>query len=421
MRKRIIFIFFLLLLGGKNCSAFGSELVYRGYVKNEAFFNSINTGSLLNPQNAILNLKDTLDTSVLLVDATWNISDSFRFKFKPQMEYRHVKPDTQDLSAILIKESYFAYTAGNWSLNAGKEVLGWGQGMVWNPSNLIDPRKNFSSPFEEREGSTLFKGIYQFSDASLSLVFVPVSNVTSGSFTFLTNANAEPLYSVKWAGQQEQSDYSLNVTGSKAIKTSLGLEASITLDSGWVLYSEGSIHQGSSNYYVVRTSPTTFQFSQTKSGDTSLFGDLVFGGRYNLTSDLTVSCEYYHHGDGYGGAEAGTYFDSLEMAGSNYLINPLYQIFLADANSRTTFANLRQNYLDISLNRTESGDKLRYQGSVLLGLDDGSGSINASAEYFFTDPFSLRTMVNLPFGPLRSEFGSSYFTNQYVITATYYF
>ena len=124
---------------------------------------------------------------------------------------------------------------------------------------------------------------------------------------------------------------------------------------------------------------------RSRANDPDVLPRIVVGARYTLPGDVVTAVEYFHNGEGYDAKAWNNYlarvgrFAELAQAAQvasqatgGGLLPALAASRLAAGAAALPAADLRRNYLMISLNRGNIDEWLSLGARAIVGLDDGS-------------------------------------------------
>lgn len=417
------------LLGETNSSLTISLLKYFQ-------LNDINKKSLLNPNNDILVLRKSGSVFEFNANYLLNIGEAFKFTAKFVDEYSNVN------SSGFLNERKSDWYFNNWYFNelffsvafsdrifldVGKEVLNFGCGFGWNPSNFLEKYGGyyrtgfaFDDPDNNPYGVSLAKLKYYGDKISASFVWLPRINIDKKSkaindyFDYLSNPNKTNLCFL----QNSIVINGLNVTFLLGLEEKLykrpeqgfyqkfGLSGSKMVGNTFSLHAEVGLRNGSGKMCPVKKEDI-YELEEEESSE-KYYSSSLIGARYFLSNDFELLLEYYFTGKGYGKKEAQIIYQGLENSREFYREFAYFRLFPVAVNTYYEFANFRRNYLLSSLLRNNINQVMDFRIYNHLCLDDGSGFVTCELIYRPNDRLSFEMLLGFPWGKSNTEFGMFY-------------
>lgn len=401
--------------------------------------NGINNKSLLNPDNDILGLRKNTSVFELNINYLLDIGSNFKFTAKFIDEYSNAN------SRGFLNERKSDWYFNNWYfnelflsiglsdmlfLNVGKEVINFGSGFGWNPTNFLaryrgyyKTRFAFDDPDDNPYGVSLVKLKYYGNKISTSFLWVPRIDIDKKSkaindyFDYLSNPNETNLYFL----QNSILINGLNMTLLLGLEEKLynrpdrgfyqkfGLSASRMVGNKFSLHAEVGIENGEGRMSAVKKEDTydTYELIEEESIG-KFYGSFLVGSRYFLPNDFEFLLEYYFTGRGYGKEKAQIIYDGLENSMRFYREYEYFRLFPIAVNTYYEFANFRRNYLLLSMLRNNINQVLDFRIYNYFCLDDGSGFLTNELIYRPSDYLSFEMLLGFPWGKSRTEFGMFY-------------
>lgn len=401
--------------------------------------NGINNKSLLNPDNDILGLRKNTSVFELNINYLLNIGSNFKFTAKFVDEYSNVN------SCGFLNERKSDWYFNNWYfnelflsvglsdtvfLNVGKEVMNFGSGFGWNPTNFLEKYGGyyrtgfaFDDPDNNPYGVSLVKLKYYGDSISTSFVWLPRINIDKKSkaindyFDYLSNPNETNLYFL----QNSVIINGLNMTFLLGLEEKLynrpdrgfyqkfGLSASKMIGNKFSLHAEVGLRNGAGKMYPVKKEDKYDIYELVEEKPiTKYHGSSLIGARYFLSNDFEFLLEYYFTGKGYGKKEAQIIYEGLENSRKLYREFEYFRSFPIAVNTYYEFANFRRNYLLLSLLRNNINQVVDFRIYNYFCLDDGSGFITNELIYRPSDYLSFEMLLGFPWGKSKTEFGMFY-------------
>lgn len=260
---------------------------------------------------------------------------------------------------------YASYTSGQWVLAVGRQVLTWGNGMVFRPMDLFNPFGPTATDTEYKPGADMVYGQWLFDDGS------DLQGLVLGRRNPITHDPAFNQFSsaVKWhyAGSAVQADlmYARHYTDDV-----LGVSVSGPL--------------GNAVWHIDAT-PTWLQSGGTA---VSLAANIDYSWEL-LGKNMSGYLEYYRNG-----------FASNPRLRSLAEVSPALQARLA----RNEVFTVDRDYLAGGL-RIELTPLLSFNPLLIVNLNDGSELLWAQGVYSLHEDLSLYFGFNVGIGPKGTEFG----------------
>lgn len=381
-----------------------------GNLKNLFTFHATDDDSLLNPDN-IFDAPKLEDRAEAALKLNGSIIDRIGLIGRARLGLEYTKDGKGDLDYVdSLDQAYLSFEFGRevlTFLSIGKQRIQWGTGITWNPVDTFNPRQNLEDVEDIEEGKISYRIDVAFPLFSVTSVVVP--NAESTDFT-LDNFNPQrgnTLLTGKVYTFVANADLTLYLSGKEEEKPRFGASFS-TVISDIQLFGQGIVWKGESekDYFRVDTErepaydpiggthytlPAVYDLYKKD----RFFYKVDIGLQYTFSNDLTIIAEYYHNHDGYTSTDMETYADFLRYADGDYQDdvnstieakekNPLLpipeypsiQTLLEGGNSVYRFADLRRNYLSLSLSKPYVANRFDLKMDIIMNIDDlfdGSG------------------------------------------------
>lgn len=341
-----------------------------GDQKYSITYNKIDDDSLLNPDDLFavdewineLELKLKLDGSIyerigLLGRGRIGIQ---RIDERNDTEYDFEDNLDQGYATLQLGEEIITF------LSVGKQRIKWGTGFFWNPVDTFNPRQDLQDIERTEEGKVSYRADIAFPSFSLTGVVVPDVESTAFHVDNFIPESDKTLWAGKFYTFLLNTDLTFYVSDRDNEATRWGVSFSTVL-SDIQFYGEGIFWDGESEKrYVDLVSDGENKFKIiTKDG---FFKKFVLGTQYTFSNDVTIIGEYYHRSDGYDNDDMDAYVEFLKVAGGTP--DGPNQTLLALGNDLFDFANLRENYFYLSLDKPRFMDRFDLGLNMIVGLDD---------------------------------------------------
>jgi hypothetical protein len=383
------------------------QIRFFGETGTEAHVTAANPASPLNPGD-ILNIQQLTDSSDLTLfgDIT---SDDKRWKL--QMKLRGSNEwQNNATSKFDISELSFKYSVASWlDLRVGRKIERWGSGYAWNPTGVVNPRKDPSDPNDRR---SLFRGV----DMAEADIFVKGWDVTVlGTPEISWNAKAgRHLLATGWAARAYRlikgTDVAFSASGGNGLPNSRGLSLARVFGNSLELHGEAA--------YI----SDTVRFLPRAEGLIPVrrpHAEVLLGGQYTFHNNVNVVAEFYHAGQGLSSREwndfrgfAGSADESVAQG------NPLP---LVQANAQFTPLQMSKNYTFLRLLWPIRLNRLEVETIAISSLRDGSSLVRPGIRWRIGGNWSLYCLYSEFLGNAGTEFGHIQIKRSADIGIRYYF
>nr|VFJ46052.1 MAG: hypothetical protein BECKDK2373B_GA0170837_101216 [Candidatus Kentron sp. DK] len=282
---------------------------------------------------------------------------------------------------------------------AGRKREVWGNGITWNPANLLgeplfDPETWRTRPLDGVPGREMLQAgavmpAGEFTFYALPGLVDPAGNKETGldlaaraTFVFgelETNTGAVQTI----AGGNRRSR-----------RSALAFWFNTPLDSQTTLFGDASVHFHNPFLY-----PADAALHEDAEQAEETVGSFLFGLRHRLPGDALLRIEYFRNGFGYSGQQREALFQGLAGA---FATSDLTR-FGRFASNYTRFL-LSRNWINFSAVHQAISPKWDWRAGIVLGIDDGGYSPNFSVAYHLTRTIDLRLDGFWDLGPDTAEF-----------------
>lgn len=357
-------------------------------------------------------------------DLHFNFSDRFNLRKEPDLPF----PGHEDVVNDF-REAYLSWQpTDSGYLDSGRINFKNGIALGYNPTDYFKTRA-ISEPLsadptvlrEDRLGTVMLRLQEIWQRGTLTVAYAPFlhrpsiiySNGDLPSFNPMfdrTNAHGRVLVKGSY-------DFSDNFNPELLLyredgRTQLGANLSVTVGQSVVTYIEWSGSQrpnlitdaldyGRSTGPLPPGAPSALPTTATK----SFKSELALGASYTTTGNLTLNLEYHLNQAGFNGKDWSDWFAAgAGQAATSPLAQELWYIrsYAQDQQQQNTeeMLFLRADWVDAF------GLKLEFTGFSVVDLHDHSGEIQAAADYYLSDAWTLGAQLTRNFGAARSDFGS---------------
>lgn len=304
-------------------------------------------------------------------------------------------------------------------LSYGKENLQWGPSFLVSPSNPFFSDNGRGNTFTEVQGMDF-----------ASLLFVPhfnwsislIANTDEERNTLPNSEAFEKIYAVKIDYTGINGYGSLIYSRKESNQTDrLGFFGVWTASDALLLYTEGSVRQGSDAWYPVRDSSIFgASLQQIHSDEKNLRPSILAGGAYTFFYGGTLTLEYLYNGLGYDKDEASLAFSTLQKAADAYyssmhekkshwsLLKHKEDIseYLSSQPTDPGLRFLRRNYGMLQYHQVNIFNRLAITFRWTQNFDDGSGQFFGLFSYSLGDYWDIFGTAAVNVGNDDTEYGS---------------
>ena len=438
--KRSVILASLLLV---CCVPIYGEIELGGDLENRITYAPLDENSIINPGNLfgltevtvenVFRMKLNLDLSENAFARVW-LSHNYVplgkifFSQLPESERRLLETAYGPLSLGSLELEQAFIDLGFWDtvyIRVGKQLIPWGTGFVWNPTDNFNPAKNPISPRAVRVGVDALS------------IDVPLGNVVTFSAVGLPQ---EKLEDTIGAGKVlvnlfDLYDVSVSLYGGKGRRSISGFDFAGQL---WEigLHGEGSLTQGSDIFrFEKRTETVTPLVAGVPVGEIEaetyslkspdgerLYPRFVVGADYTFPWGTFVLVEYYRNEDGYDEGEMTAYTDFFKLV-KRGMEAPQPDLSAFDGATQEAFGRIetsinkvyptalsylspgriRKNYILFHLDQVLL-DTITVSADTLWGLDDMGVVVTPSINISVAENVSLTLRSDIVAGDADTEF-----------------
>jgi hypothetical protein len=320
--KSICFLLAFLLAAYVNLFAQSVEL--SGGVLDEATYLDRNQASLYNPQNRLLNLYDRRNLLAADVYAGFHLTPWLALR--PTLQMR-LESERETASRLVLREFFFKLSpASAIDFTFGRAILKWGTGYAYNPTGVIEPRRNPSDPSDrlrQFRGLDLAQADFYFRASSLTLVYL--NTLQTGDKWQLAN---DHRLAMRLSTLFRGFDVSLIGFWEKSRRGKIGFNFTKVLGEALEIHGEFLGQRGSEapqHLIITANAPDTlFRFlpyAPLHEHERRLFGKYLAGFQYTFGGQANLAMEYFHNDDGLSGGDWQRFLDYLVFA-NRQLSNP---------------------------------------------------------------------------------------------------
>jgi hypothetical protein len=354
----------------------------------------------------------------------------------------------------------------------GKKRITWGPGMAFNPTDLLNPRRDPTDPTFQRAGAWLAQVEAPLEKVTFSALFAP---------TVLTQSSGLPTSFMYWPKFNQQDtaahfqlaarvyalveDADLNLMlfyGNQSVddfrdKLRVGFSFSRYFFTDYELHVEALLQQGSTRATLVPECVASPQAAarcaltnrpmlvEAKRDDSTVYPKVLVGTRRQFSDDSMISLEYLWQSDGWGKDQYQDFANGLDLLSQGRALGlPVNRIPGASSllgsgtgsdglPARFSFDPRAQHYLFATFQKPRIADDFTAQVVVLANLQDLSTVVTPSVAWAATDWLTLTLYGFVPFagpdslavktpgGVAVSEYGTVPFLARVMLEARAYY
>jgi hypothetical protein len=350
--------------------------------------------SLLNQGN-VFGLEPT-ENLFRITGAGRKVFGSFALKASGYLERQTGKVDR---TRATFRQAFAEYkTDGGFLIRVGRQKTSWGSGLVWNPTDRIEPPKSPANPSTERPGIDAARVDVSPTDwisvtaiagrAKVALADLPGSLARDTEAEWTGGLRARLL--------ARHTDIAVTLLAGTELKGLVGLDLGRT----WgpvALHSESALYRGS-------------EIDPARSED--LFGRVAAGALWS-PGNSTFSLEYFFNGEGMNDEEfrayTGRLVRNLAIAADPNAPPPVRAAALSAWNLDAAIPfggnlGLRRHYASLAFTRREVVTDLSLNLRTVIGLSDGGLIATPGVAYAPSRHVQMSLDLVLLFGPEDSEY-----------------
>jgi hypothetical protein len=352
-------------------------------------------------------------------------------------------------------------------LTVGKKRVVWGPGMVFNPTDVLNPPRDPTDAALQRAGVLMAKVDAPFEFFTVSALVSPaILEETAGipsvagawpetrigedddlhwtavlrgyALVWDTDVNAwvtfSHLYGAPTGGGDEGNDFEYHprfmLTLSKTLFEIHEVHAEVLVEQGSTRrYADADCadsHRDFLRCMMTRTDPIT----QSRIDDDEVYPRILVGWRPMLEDGTMFSVEYYYQADGMMPDEWDDYQDTLTRVGWLQR-NDLAPTTIASPSTnsglpnRASFNPSRRHYLIATAQKPQLFDDFTVMATVIASAEDLSGLASGSVLWSAAEWLNLSLIAMAPFGsvvdPGQGEFDGAPFSGRVLFEARAFF
>lgn len=409
----------------ENAMSLENKIDHQSWSGSVSMFNQLQyfdlkSNSLLNPNEAILNLPRWNNRAYFILN--FKSDTIFEGKLKGQVRPIIDSNRYNTHVSVITDELFLEFPIQKSFLFFGKRNIRDGVGLSFSPTDFLGELKNLEKSKKEeerrieREGDDIIGGDFLWENSTLSFIYSPKSDTSQNS--------ARALIKLSKFIPTMNSDASIQYFNSKV--SGLGANFSTSIKDNIVIYVESAYRWGHSTHSkisLVQDGRPRLYSVEPEENNVSFF-DILLGGHYTFKNNANLIAEYYYHGGGYSQNEWEKIINFIHYSNNQYklgLFPELMSSYLLQANRLMDFGKMKQNYLFLRYSTPHFLDKTQLSLIGLLNMDDESYLINPYAEYWYLDNLCYSISAYFFNGPTDSEFGNLNWNSQAILSVKYLF
>ncbi|KAF0134537.1 MAG: hypothetical protein FD145_555 [Candidatus Saganbacteria bacterium] len=312
----------------------------------------------LNPDFTLYKYPETEELITQRLKLKYNLDDNWEIKYKGTAFWsNNTTGHSMDNADNYYKINNF-YIEGNANENLfvalGKQRIAWGEALVWNPTDFLDPAKSIFDLKNSDTGVRALRLDYQ------------IESYTFTSVNLFTNLFKNHQNALKFKNIMGASQYAIAYTFGENIRSKYGVDFALTYLKDHIVYAEAAGQTG----------------SDIKTEQDKNYYSYVLGWNYSVPgeSNTMFRVEYFHNDEGFN-----SWQDYLISATTNPVVANLPQ------------AGIMSDYIYVGLNH-DLISRCQLQGLLVYDIKDQSFMIIPLISYNIKDNIYLDTKFYLTGG-----------------------
>ncbi len=308
------------------------------------------------------------------------------------------------LNELYLEASFFSAVY----VTAGRRRISWGTGLSWNPTDLVNPRRDLLEPARTRAGALFLPSI----DVALPWFTVSAflsAPVTDDAYGLPSRVElTQPVIGARLMTRQLGVDMSMMYFRDQGKdRHSLGAAASSIIADTLEVHAEGVLHLGSVDRPPMQAVDAC---GPSLGDDPKVGGGAVAGIRHDWSDHSMVSVEYMYNSGGWAPNEYRLVRSELPCLRAAAKVAALTEPARAPAVA-TPLVLVRQHYLSVLAQRphlTEDGwlEHIGISGGAIMSLSDASTVFQARVDATFS-ALTLGLMGAVTISPHQGEMSLS--------------
>jgi hypothetical protein len=390
---------------------------------------------------------DWQDRLLLDIRTDWQLGEHLRIVYSDRFNVRGESdlpfPDHENIVNDL-REAYASWQRSDQTyVDFGRINLKSGIALGYNPTDFFRTRA-VSEPLsadptvlrEDRLGTVMVRMQRIWQGGALTVAFAPRTHQPSPIYSNGALPSLNPMFDRTNSSNRFLVKGTLDLAGHaspeillyrESGQTRLGTNISFTVGQSLVTYLEWSGGQRSNLItealdYGRDTGPLppNAPSVQPTSVNKTFKSELALGASYTTANNITFNLEYHLNQAGFSSADWNNWFAAGNgMSAGSPTVGELWYIrgYAQDQRQQNTqqAAFARADWVDAF------GLKLELSGFANVDLHDGSGVVQAAANYYRSDAWTIGGLADVNFGSRRSDFGSLGSSYSVLFSVTRYF
>lgn len=388
----------------------------------EFSFSPINANSIFNANNS-LNLNESV-FGFRSVSRFYNaINDSFHLyysgygwfsPFGKEVKWKTEKTIGNDSLYYQVNELYLDYASSPsvyWLCGQKREA--WGNGILWNPANVIDPQISYDRPIEAQKGRIMVRNEQSYDWGSSDLYLMPAFLNSEGS---LVPSGVDLGFKISGM----LNDTEINVGGVQTCLTNNGDNKTSALGV-WMSRVYPNNLTFTADYRCALLSPYLYPSDDDLNENTKrkdqLSNSVLLGLSLRVpNNNTTIRGEYFYNGWGYTPQERRDFVNGFNKMNATHNYGnyqkwyDVYEPYL-----------LSQNYLGLSILCSDILGVYDWQFQTAYGIDDQSVVCFSNLNMHLYDKIDLYNRIIINGGKNEySEFEQQIYDSQIIIGISLY-
>jgi hypothetical protein len=307
-----------------------------------------------------------------------------------------------DETTWTIRQAFGQYGWGSGlSLRLGKQRIAWGSGLVWNPSNRVEPPRNPFNTGLEQEGVLAVRADWiPATWVGVIVVAAQGNSRVEWQLPLPTPDDERRTAAFRARFLMKETDLALVLSGGKNQRSLVGVDLGRDLGGSVSLHAETSLYRGSE---IDPLRPET------------IFFRAALGAIYTRTEAHTaISVEYFYNAEGFSDAGMDAYLAALHLAFSRVAAPPGAGPVPPGAGAPlpavdpyrplTAGMGMRRHYLHAGWSRNDIRGRWSLAVRANVGLSDGGVALTPGVGYAPAGNVTIELDAVSLLGPRTSEY-----------------
>ncbi|MDZ7292845.1 MAG: hypothetical protein ONB44_07225 [candidate division KSB1 bacterium] len=394
---------------------FAQSVEFGGIVFDEAAYISLNQKSLYNPQNRLLNLYDRNNVLAADINTGVNFTSWLTVHSSLQAAITSAR-DTE--SKFSLRELFVRFSPKSaLDFTLGRTILKWGTGYAYNPTGVIEPRRDPSDPSDRLRryrGLDLAQADFYYRSSLLTLVYLNTLE-TDGRWQMANDHRLAMRVYTLFRG------FDVSVIGfwEEHRRGKIGFNFTKVIGEALEVHGEFLGQRGCDMpthlIATVNFPDTLFRFppfAPIHQHEHRLFGKYLAGFQYTFGKNINLAMEYFHNDEGMSSADWQRFLDYLVFA-NRQLVGPQGNLATANLLWSTGVLSATGSTQDYLFARLYFPDLItaKVSGELLAleNLHDGSAVVIPNLSIYLGHEISAYLRWSGFSGKRESEFGGLFY------------